>query len=150
MPLFDKIVVHEKIELIITEGQEQQVTIETGKNLFPDIEINVIDNELILVNNNSCNFFRDYGLTKVYVTSPNINTIRNASEFNVTSNGVLTYPSLYLMSVGNKKLFLALGDFNLDIENESVTIWSNGFANFYLNGTTNNLNLSFYNYDMGF
>lgn len=150
VPIFDKIVVHEKIELIITEGPVQKVILETGENLVSDIKIEVINNEIILVNNNSCNFFRDYGLTKVYITSPNITIIRNASEQNVSSNGILTYPSLYLMSVGDKKKFLAVGDWHLTIENTSVKIWSNGIANFYINGTSNNLNISFSNGDTRF
>lgn len=143
VPPFDKILVHKKIELIITEGAEQKVTIETGENLLPDVSIEVIDGELNLVNNNTCNIFRDYGLTKVYVTSPNITTIRNASEQNITSNGTLTYPSLYLQSSGEKSKFLAVGDFHLTIENESVRIWSNGIATMYLKGTTTNLDINF-------
>jgi len=53
--LFDKIVVHKNVELIITQGIEQKVVVETGKNLLSDIRVQVIDNELILINNNTCN-----------------------------------------------------------------------------------------------
>ncbi|HEX9601978.1 MAG TPA: DUF2807 domain-containing protein, partial [Mariniflexile sp.] len=69
---FDKILVNRDIELVIKEGAEQKVIIETGKNLLNDVEAVVTDGKLILTDNNSCNYVRDYGVTKVYVTSPNI------------------------------------------------------------------------------
>lgn len=147
---FDKILVHKQIELYIEEGPTQKVIIESGKNLLNDITAEVIDGELILTNYNSCNLFRDYGITKVYVTSPNINTIRNASELNVNSIGTLTYPSLYLRSSGEKSTYLAVGDWHLTIENTSVKVWSNGIATFYINGTTTNLDLSFSDGDTRF
>ncbi|AMC10827.1 hypothetical protein Lupro_06040 [Lutibacter profundi] len=147
---FDKILVNKRVELIITDGPVQKVVIETGKNLLPDVEVKVVNKQLILTNNNTCNFFRDYGLTKIHVTSPNINTIRNASEQRVISNGTLTYPLLYLRSSGEKKKFLATGDWHLTIENEKVIIWGNGVANFYINGSSNNLDIGFTDGDTRF
>jgi hypothetical protein len=147
VPFFDKVVVHKNIELFIEEGPLQKVEVETGENLFPEIIANVIDGELILTNENKCNFVREYSLTKVYVTTPNLTVIRNASELNVNSIGVLAYPSLYLMSVGQKRDFLSVGDFHLTIENESVRIWGNGIATFFLNGTSDKLNVDFSNGD---
>jgi outer membrane protein assembly factor BamB len=147
---FSKILVLKKVELILTEGPIQKVVIETGENLMSDIEVKVIDNEIVLENHNNCNFFRNYGITKVYITSPNITEIRNASELNVSSNGVLTYPSLYLRSTGEKSDFLGVGDWHLTIENEKVIIWSNGISTFFINGTTNNLDVSFSDGDTRF
>ena len=149
-PTFDKVVVHARIELIITQGDEQKVTVETGENLLNDITVEVINNELILKNNNTCNFLREYDLTKVYITAPNLTRIRNASEQNIYSNGVLTYPSLYLMSVGNKELFLSVGDLHLNIQNENLKIWGNGLAVFHLEGSTNNLDINFSDGDTRF
>lgn len=147
---FDKVTVHERIELIITQGDKQKVVVETGENLLNDISVEVINNELILTNYNTCNFIREYDLTKVYITSPNLTTIRNASEYSVSSNGVLSYPSLYLMSLGNKSLFLSVGDWYLTINNENLRVFGNGIANFYIEGTTNNLDINFSNGDTRF
>ncbi|UMB60140.1 DUF2807 domain-containing protein [Lutibacter sp. A80] len=147
---FTKIHINKKIELIIKEGPTQKVIVETGKNLMPDIEVEVIDGKIFLTNHNTCNFFRDYGITKVYITSPDISEIRNASELNVTSDGVLTYPKLYLESTGVKNEFLSIGDWYLNIDNESLTILSNGIPNFYINGTSNNLTLYFSDGDSRF
>jgi len=150
VPFFDKVVVHEHISLIITQGDTQKVIVETGENLMPDIEIQVVDNQIILTNHNSCNFFRDYGITKVYITSPNISEIRNASELNVTSESLLTFPNLFLESAGIGNTFLAVGDFNLIIDNSKVTVLSNGISNFYLSGKTKDLTIYFANGDTRF
>lgn len=148
--MFDKVIVHKRIKLIITQGNEQKVVIESGKNLLNDITAEVIGGELILTDYNTCNFFRESDLTTVYITAPNLTRIRNASEKNISATGTLTYSSIYLMSVGDKDKFLSVGDFHLNIENESVKIWSNGIAVFYLNGTTNNLDLNFSDGDTRF
>ena len=150
VPVFTKILVNKKVALVIKEGPIQKVVVETGENLMPDIELQVIDNQIILTNHNTCNFFRDYGITKVYITSPNINEIRNASELNVTSDGELTYPSLYLRSSGEKSKFLAVGDWHLTINNNRVSIWSNGISTFFINGTANSLDVGFSDGDTRF
>lgn len=147
---FSKVVVHKHIELFIQQGDKQKVVIETGENLLSNISVEIINNELILKNNTTCNLIREYDITKVYITSPKLDRIRNASELTVSSIGTLTYPSLYLMSVGDKDRFLSVGDWHLNIENENVKIWSNGIANFYMNGFTNNLDLNFSNGDTRF
>ena len=66
---FSKITVFEKISLIIKQGETQKVEIETGEYLLNDIAAEVQDDRLILRNGNGCNFFREYGLTKVYRSS---------------------------------------------------------------------------------
>lgn len=143
LPNFEKLVIHERIETFISEGEQQKIIIESGENLLSDITAEVINNELIIKDNNSCNLVREYGITKVYITSPKLTVIRNASEYNISSIGTLKYPSLYLRSSGEKSEFLSVGDFHLSIKNENVRIWSNGVANFYLDGSTNNLNINF-------
>ena len=140
---FNKILINEKIELIIKEGPTQKVILETGKNLQSDISIEVVNNQLIATNNNGCNFVRDYGITKVFVVSPNIIEIRNSSELTVSSSGILHYPSLTLLSEDYLSDYLNAGDFNLEVDNQTTRIVSNGISNFYLKGKTTNLNISF-------
>ena len=52
---FEKILVNRDIELIVKEGPEHKVLIETGKNLLNDVEAKVVSNALQLTDNNSCN-----------------------------------------------------------------------------------------------
>ncbi|GAB1307955.1 hypothetical protein KH5_06380 [Urechidicola sp. KH5] len=140
---FDKILIYEGVELIVKEGAEQKVVIETGRNLLNDVTAVVSNNELILTDNNSCNFFRDYNITKVYVTSPNITEIRNSSQFPVRSDGTLTYPNLTVYIEDYFGDYLNTGDCFLSINNEELRVISNGNGNFYIDGNTNSLSITF-------
>lgn len=141
---FDKIFVNRDIELIIEEGLEQKVIIETGKNLINDVVTTVVDGKLTLTDNNTCNFVRDYGITKVYITSPNITEIRSSSQYTVSSRGVLTYPSLTVLSEDYKTANpFTNGDFRLQIDNNLFRLVFNNISNCYISGQTNNMYITF-------
>ena len=141
---FDKILVNRDVELIVKEGSTQKVIIETGKNLLNDVEVIVVDSKLILSDNNSCNYVRDYGITKVYVTSPNITEIRSSTQYEVSSDGVLTYPSLTILSEDyNAPDSFTVGNFRLDIDTASFNVVFNNLSNAYITGKTNNLNVTY-------
>lgn len=141
---FDKILVNRDIELIVKEGTEQKVTIETGKNLINDVEAVVLDGKLILTDKNDCNFVRSYGVTKVYVTSPNITEIRSSTQYDVRSDGVLTYPTLTVLAEDfNAPNTFTNGNFRLQIDNNEFDLVFNNLSNCYISGNTNNLNLTF-------
>ena len=142
--IFDKIFVNRDIELIVKEGAEQKVTIETGKNLINDVEADVVDGQLILTDNNTCNFVRDYGVTKVYITSPNITEIRSSTQYDISSIGVLTYPSLTLLSedYGVPDTFTN-ANFKFQIDNETFRVVFNNLSNCFVSGKTNNLQITF-------
>ena len=145
VPDFDEILVNRDIELVLSAGAETKVIIETGEYLLNDIEAKVIDNRLELTNNNTCNYFRDYGITKVFVTAPNVGEIRSSSQFDVSSQGVLNYSSLRLISEDfNKDDVFAVGDFRLDVNSEEIVIASNKISSFYISGQAENLHVAFY------
>mgnify|MGYP001459199178 CR=1 FL=1 len=80
---FNKIRIEEGVQLLLRQGQSQQVILETGANLRSDVEV-FLDNEtLVARDNNGCNLFRDYGVTKLIVTSPNIEDIINGSSYEI-------------------------------------------------------------------
>jgi len=144
LDVFDRILVNRDVELIIEEGVAQKVVIETGKNLMNDVEAKVVDGKLILTDNNTCNYVRDYGITKVYVTSPNITEIRSSTQYNISSHGVLTYPNLTILSEDfNAPDTFSVGNFYLQIDNLSFNVVFNNLSNCYVSGTTNNLNVTF-------
>ncbi|NJX15918.1 head GIN domain-containing protein [Tamlana crocina] len=144
LPSFEKILVNRDVELVITQGAEQKVIIETGKNLMNDVVAEVIENRLVLTNNNSCNYIRDYGITKVFVTAPNLTEIRSSTQYDISSNGVLTYPSLTLFSedFGAPDTF-NVGDFRLNLNNENLTVVFNNLSVCYVKGETENLSINF-------
>lgn len=140
---FDKILVNRDIELIIKEGAEQKVVIETGKNLLNDVEAVVVEGKLILTDNNACNYVRNYGITKVYVSSPNITEIRSSTQYDVRSDGVLTYPSITILAEDYSApgTFIS-GNFRLEIDNSSFFAVFNNLSNCFISGKTNNLNIT--------
>jgi hypothetical protein len=142
--VFDKILVNRDIELIIKEGVTQKVIMETGKNLINDVEAIVLDGKLTLTDNNSCNYVRDYGITKVYITSPNITEIRSSTQYDISSDGVLTYPSLTIFSEDfSAPESFTSGNFNLEINNNSFSLVFNNLSNCFISGQTNTLNITF-------
>ena len=141
---FTKILVNRDIALIVKEGATQSVVVETGENLLNDINIEVVDNQLILTDNNACNYFREYGVTKVYVTSPNITEIRSSTQYDVSSDGLLTYPSLTILSEDfNAPGTFTSGNFNLNINNDTFKLVFNNLSNCFVTGSTTNLNITF-------
>ena len=142
---FERILVNRDIELIITEAPEYKVTIETGENLINDVKAEVIGDRLVLTDDNTCNYVRDYGITKIYVEAPNLTEIRTSSQYEISSNGVLTYPSLRLFSEDfNEATDFTVGDFGLSINSESLRITSNNISSFYIDGEVDNLFVGFF------
>lgn len=141
---FDKILVNRDIELIIKDAIEQKVVIETGENLLNDVEAVVVDGKLILTDNNTCNYVRDYGITKVYISSPNITEIRSSTQYDIRSDGVLTYPSLTVLSEDfNAPDTFTSANFKLEIDNETFRLVFNNLSNCFISGRTTNLNITF-------
>jgi hypothetical protein len=143
---FDKITVFERVQLFIEEGDEQRVIVETEENLLSDIEIYVEDGTLMIFDNSACNLIRDYGITKVFVTTPNISEIRNSSGLTIESIGLLRFSKLVLLSeeqIGSDE-YHTDGDFNLNLDVDDLKIVSNGISNFYLKGTVNYARINLY------
>jgi hypothetical protein len=140
---FDKIIVNNGVELFIKESSEQKIVVETGKNLLSDIILTVSDNQLEITDNNDCNFFRDYGVTKVYIYVSNITRIRNSSTYPVNSIGILNFDTLQLISENYLSDYLNFGDFNLEVNSQTVNIIANGPSNHTIKGFSNKINIYF-------
>ena len=141
---FKKITVFEKIQLILKEGPITKVEIETGEFLMNEVSAVVKGGRLILKNENGCNLFRKYGLTKIYVTAPNIEEIRSSTGLSVQSDGVLAYPNITLFSESftNEETETVDGEFDLEFDSQQVNIVVNGIAYFKIRGKTENLNIT--------
>lgn len=140
LPAFESITVFENIQLILRQGTAQQVIIETGTNLKADVTAEVEGSRLVLRDANNCHLFRPYGITKIYVTSPNIRQIRSSTGWAVTSDGILAYPSLSLVSesFSDPEAVTTDGSFDLEVATQELQIVTNGIAYFRLSGTTQN------------
>ncbi|AVI51191.1 DUF2807 domain-containing protein [Pukyongia salina] len=145
VPLFKKIQVWERVQLIIQQGNTQTVRVQTGANLINEVQVVVEDSTLKVSDRNSCNYVRDYGITKVFVSSPDIREIRNSSGLTVESLGTLGFNELALISDDPETLEIYHhdGDFDLDLDVVLLRVQSNGLSKFYLRGKAQYLGIRF-------
>lgn len=141
---FERILVNRDIELIIKEAPDYKVTIETGENLINDVTVEVIGDRLVLTDYNTCNYVRDYGITKIHVFAPNILEIRSSTQYDISSEGILNYSSLSLFSDD----FFApdtftTGDFRLSINSEELRVLTNNLSSQFITGRVSELNINF-------
>jgi len=139
---FTKITVFKNMELIVTDDPIHGVLVETGEFLMDDIEVKVIEGRLSLTDNNGCNLTRDYGVTKVYVSAPNLTEIRNSSQLTVRSNGVLNYDDLDLLSEDHSGDFYNVGVFDVEVNSENLKVVINNLTTTYIRGTSTNIRIS--------
>ncbi|CAN5122910.1 hypothetical protein BH23BAC2_BH23BAC2_09530 [soil metagenome] len=139
---FEEIIVYERVKLFIEQGETLQVLIETGENLMNEISVNVDNNRLSIRNGNTCNLFRKYEITKVYVTVPNLKWLQNSSGSAVESIGTLKFPTLHLVSENQAK-DLSIhtdGDFIFDLDVVNLRITNDNYSNYFLKGKVENFN----------
>ncbi len=141
---FTEITVFENVGLVLKEGPEIKVEVETGEFLRNEVEVTVAEGRLVLRNTNDCNYVRAYGFTKVYVTAPEISEIRSSTGLKVESDGVLGYQDLTLVSesFNNPESETTDGEFDLLLDTYAVTIVANGITYFKLRGETQFLGIT--------
>ncbi|NKI25661.1 DUF2807 domain-containing protein [Arenibacter sp. 6A1] len=142
---FTKITVYENVQLIVKQGDTLKVAVETGRYLRDEVSVTVKEGRLLLRDSNSCNFTRKYGVTRVYVTAPNITEIRSGTGLAVKSDGVLAFPKLKLISESyvEPEAGHTSGEFTMEIDAQEVSIISNGISYFNLKGKTVDFNILF-------
>ena len=140
---FEKILVNRDIELVVKQGTEHKVEIQTGQNLLDSMEVIVVGNELQLTNPNSCNYVRDYGLTKMIVTTPTLKEIRSSTQYLTSSEGILTFEDLFLISENYNSDYISSGDFNMTLNTQSLRVVANNLSGFTISGSTETLSVYF-------
>ena len=146
---FEELIVYEGINLFLIQGAEHRVVVETGENLINEISAEVVEGRLILRNDNSCNFVRDYNVTKIYVTVPDLKWLQNAGNRVIKSVGELHFPVIWLRSLNQERAkgVYTVGDFDLHLVSDHVRVTGDDFSNFFLRGSTDYLNLYIANGD---
>ncbi len=144
VPDFSNITVFERLNLVLIQGEEQSVEIESGELLLNEISATVEGERLLLRNENGCNLFREYGLSTVYVTAPDIKEVRSSTGLLISSEGVLNYPDIRLVSesFSENTSETTSGSFDLQLAAQNVQIAVNGIAYLRLQGTSENLNIN--------
>jgi len=141
---FNRILVNRDVSLVVRQGADYEVVVETGENLINDVTAQVVGDQLVLTDNNTCNFVRDFGITTIYVTTPTLTEIRCSTQFEMTSDGILNFETLHLISENfNAPDTFPIGDFRMQLDVENLRITSNGLSFFYVSGEAENANISF-------
>lgn len=145
LPFFDKVRTENDIRLEITQGATQSITVETRENIFNDLVFKVEDDTFVMQNKNGCNLFRDFGQTLVRITVPNLVLIKNSATYEIRGNGTLVFPEVRLESVTTPGLDSPnkSGDFFLDLQSDMIMIVANGMSDFFITGTTEDLDINF-------
>lgn len=139
---FTKIKVYDGVGLVIKEGTNYEVKVITSENILDNLEVRLQGNMLVVKDNSTCNIARDYGLTTVYVTAPNITEIHSKTDQDIRSDGVLNYSDLKLISIDLSD-GAGTGDFRLSLNTIHLYVESNNVSNFYLTGQSQNLHVFF-------
>ena len=144
VPAFTDITVFENIRLVVRQGPQQEVLIETGKNLRPEVTAEVEEGVLVLRDANNCNLFREYGQTIIRVTTPELRNLRSSSGWPIRSEGTLAFEDLRLISesFANPEAATTDGSFELDLDTGRVQVVANGIAAFRLSGQTGEFSIT--------
>ena len=128
---FDSIEMNDYVNLILTQDSVVKVEVETGKNLQSGIETTVTERQLIIRNNNVCNWLRSYSTpVNVYVTVDNLKKIFYNSSGNITTTNPITSKKLTVDVWGGAGTI----DMNLDIKGFGYFIVHQGTADLKLRG----------------
>lgn len=150
---FTKIKAYSGIGLVVKEGADYEVKIETRDNIKDNIELRLQGDMLVIKDNSTCNIARDYGVTTVYVTIPNGTNnpliqeleLHSKTEQKIKSEGILHSPIIRLFSIGEDGDESGSSDFFINVENNGqLVVESNTFSNFYINGSSVEMLLNFY------
>ena len=144
---FTRIKVYRGIAVVITEGAEYKVEVQSGSNLIDNVSVTQNDNQLVLADNTTCNWLREYGQTTVYITTPNLEEIYSKTERNISSNGILTFPILKIYALdknGDGEDAAGTGDFYLALNNSQLVIENNNVSRYFISGTTNSAIFNFW------
>lgn len=82
---FDSIRVYDYLNVILIPDTYNNVTVEAGRNIITGISTEISGRELILRNNNNCNWLRNYSKPiNVYLTVKNLQKIHYESSGNIS------------------------------------------------------------------
>jgi hypothetical protein len=131
---FDSVKVNDKFDVTISSGSEYKVEVIAGKHIIKNIFTKVKNGELIIENNNRCNFVRGYKRKmQVHITTPYLKRIFH--------NGVgpVTFENFTQDTVNVKAE--NSGDTYLNGTFDVINTSSHGNGDMYLSGWTRNLNV---------
>ncbi|MBG0781188.1 MAG: DUF2807 domain-containing protein [Bacteroidales bacterium] len=130
---FNSILMEDNVDVELVAGTAPMVEISAGKNLLEKIETTVIEGELIIKNNNHCNFVRSYDKPiKAKVYFQEIDSIEYRSIGNLTCLDAINNPDTFKIDVfeGSGNIDLLLDNYltQLNFHYGTATLKAAGFS----------------------
>ncbi|HET8884806.1 MAG TPA: head GIN domain-containing protein [Salinimicrobium sp.] len=149
VPFFETVIIYDRINLYIKQGEFQEVIVKAGENFIDEVNVSVENNELRISEKTGCNWSRSYGTTTVYITIPNLKKIQHNSSGTIESVGILNFQILDLISLNQERSsnIYTNGIFDLNLECQNLNISNDNLTKYFLTGTTTNFYIGFYNGD---
>ena len=95
LPGFNTVDVRENVNLVLSTDSVTSVAVEAGENIISGITTTVTDGQLLIHNNNKCNWLRDYSKpVNVYISGNKLWKIKYNGSGNISSNGTLKQDSI--------------------------------------------------------
>ena len=135
---FTSIEVFDQFKVNITQGAKQQVLLKARSNQIHGIKYEVVENNFILRDENSCNWLRIHEFPTINITHPNLTELQLSGGGTIMSEDTLSYPELKLVSED------VSGDFILKVNCTNLSIVNNQLSNYWISGRTENLFVGFY------
>lgn len=135
---FGSLHLQDEFQVILSEGDSQQVILFSGENIIDDISLEVNDSVLEVSNKIRCRWARDYSFPILEITHPGLSFMEIPGGSIVNSRGVLHYPAITLLSENSNSII------NLNIDSRDLVIISNDLTNYRLAGRVDNLGVYFY------
>ncbi|WKW47447.1 DUF2807 domain-containing protein [Myroides sp. JBRI-B21084] len=131
------------VSVEIIPSTTYKMKIESFENRINAVTFSVKDSMLTIKNDISCQMLKSYETAVLKIYTPTLKNIYSRTQFNVVSNDTLRYPNLYLLtSLPNEES--ASTNFDLKINNKTITVEDNQVGNFTLKGKTNVLDIKLY------
>lgn len=142
VPSFKNVKIDAGISVEIIQSNTYKVEISSYENRIDQISVNVVENNLLLTNGNSCTLTHRYKAASIKIYTPTLEKIFSNTQFDVYSEKVLTYPDLFIITSINQKN--ASSSFRLNIDNQKLTIEDNQVGYFQIKGKTDLFDVKLY------
>ena len=128
---FNSIEVSGAFEVMIKQGDAEEVTIETDRNILPLVRTEVSGSTLKIETRKNVNHTT---VLKVYVTVKDLNKIELSGAVNVKTDGKLTVPELSIEGSG-------ASDAKMDIAVQKLRLDCSGASKLKFTGTADDVNM---------
>lgn len=127
---FDKIILNDNVNLVLTQGDDYSISVRGGKNVLKKVRTDIDDKVLKIENRNTCNWMRNFNREiTVYANIKQLNEIEYRGSGDIRCENTITGDSLVL------NVWEGAGKVELDVDVERNHIYYHiGTADIFYKG----------------